>query len=361
MFRNCSIGVSVVLAFACAASAQAPPLEQMDVVLKSIPDGPVAKVNGENIPRAEFARLYQAELLRATQLSEGKPLPDDARVQIGMWALGNLIEDELLYQQAKKENVTVSRQQLEEGWQKQLEAFGVGKEGLTEADVLEGLQADSRDQVLAEMERVMLIEEMRSKILTDNNVNVSDSEVAEIFNEERAAFARPETIHLRQIFVRAPSDGLRAEQVRQDGRKRAEEILGRIQAGQLFEGVMRSVAEAGGTDAGGELGPLPVDRVPPFLIEPALKLQPEQVSGIIESPHGFHIIQLVDLTPGAEPKLEDAAPFIRRSLEAQRGEQIVREYCDNLIQTAADVRVFLELEKNLGLDAKLRERLSSVQ
>lgn len=349
------------LVAAGVAAAQAPPLEQMDVVLRSIPDGPVAKVNGENIPRAEFARLYQAELLRATQLSEGNVVPDDARVQIGMWALGNLIEDELLYQQAKTEKLAVSRPELETGWQEQLKQFGVGQEGLTEAKVLEELGADSREAVLSEMERVLLIEQMRRKIMEQNNVTVSDSDIAQVFNEQRQSFARPETIHLRQIFIRAPSEGLRAEQMRQDARKRAEEMLGRIQAGQLFEGVMRSVAEAGGKDTGGELGPVPIDRLPPFLLEPALKLEAGKVSGIIESPHGFHIIQLVDLTPGAEPKLEDAAPFIRRGLEAQRGEQVVREYCDNLIQTTAQVRVFLELEKNLSLDALLREQFSSAQ
>ena len=46
------------------AAAQAPPLSQMDIVLKSVPDGPVAKVGDHVIDRVEFIRFYENELQR---------------------------------------------------------------------------------------------------------------------------------------------------------------------------------------------------------------------------------------------------------------------------------------------------------
>ncbi|HIJ74078.1 MAG TPA: hypothetical protein HPP83_08245, partial [Candidatus Hydrogenedentes bacterium] len=62
--RLCLVAIAALL-YAKAASGQAPDLANMDLVQKSVPDGPVAKVNGVNIGAEEFKALYKGEIALA--------------------------------------------------------------------------------------------------------------------------------------------------------------------------------------------------------------------------------------------------------------------------------------------------------
>jgi len=98
----------VLLAGAMSVSAQAPPLERMDLVMRSVPDGPIAHINGASIPRAEFMRVYRMEVLRAAAARGSAEAVDDRlRIGLGLRVLSNLVNQELLYQEAKKKNLTI--------------------------------------------------------------------------------------------------------------------------------------------------------------------------------------------------------------------------------------------------------------
>ena len=101
------IAFSVALFIAPATYSQAPVLERMDIVLKSLPDGPVARVEGTSIGRQEFARLYEAELQRVSREGGLQDLPDEARAQLAMSALRMLVERALLYNEAIDRELTV--------------------------------------------------------------------------------------------------------------------------------------------------------------------------------------------------------------------------------------------------------------
>ena len=143
--------------------------------------------------------------------------------------------------------------------------------------------------------------------------------------------------------------------LKRDARLRAEESLARLASGQSFSGVARAVSDAPDKDSGGEIGPLPLAQVPPFLVEAAIRLAPGEVSEVLESRHGYHIVQLIELVPGQSPALEEVWALIKDRLLANRGEKVVREYCDVLIENEADVRVYLEIDKTLATNPAYAE------
>lgn len=336
---------------AVAAHAQAPRLEEMDLVEKSVPDGPVARVNGVSIRKVDFLRLYYAERARAEAVS-GKEVPDGERVVLAMWCIGTLIEDELLHQEAKKRKLTTDRAQIEAQWAREFEQIRRvmterEKRDLGDAEILGNLGYSSREEVLTELERADLIAQMKNLIIKESGLDISEKEVAKVFQENKQSFVRPEGYHLKQIYIRARTDAPTASKDRPAAKKRAEEALGRILSGQSFEGVAKAMSDARDRDKGGDMGILPAQVLPPFYVEAAQTMKVGEVSGIIESELGYHIIQLVDMAPGREASLEQAAPFIKDRLSARKGEEKVREYCDTLIQNGADVQVFLALEETL--------------
>lgn len=347
--------LSAGIAGALYAVGQAPNLSQMDVVLRSVPDGPVAKVNNVNITRLEFAQLYQAKLIEASQLS-GKDVPDGARVELGLWTLGTLIEQELIYQEGLKRKIRPDSAMYDQAYKSQMKVLAAMR-NLKPEEVEAKLSEDERKRVREEVERAIVVDTMRETILNEKGVAVSDAEIKTEFEKNKQSFTRPETLHLKQITFPLPKPGPGAEKKRAAVRKAADNALAAMRSGKSFEGVLKDVSGGDNPGQGGDMGPVPVAQLPPPIAEAASKLQPGAFSGVIEGEFGLHIIQLIEAGAGAGASIKDAEPFIRRKLAAQRGEEAVRTYCDNLIANGADVKVYLELEKTLRLDPKYRELL----
>ena len=74
--------LSLVCIAPVAAIGQAPNLQYMDLVLKAVPDGPVARVNGQMIPAADFRDLYVSELTGFARANPGTPISDEIRVAV---------------------------------------------------------------------------------------------------------------------------------------------------------------------------------------------------------------------------------------------------------------------------------------
>ncbi len=349
--------LAILAALVVAASsgiAQAPPLEQMDLVLRAVPDGPVAHVNGVPIPRAEFVQMYGLELTAALQSVGGKAIPDRVRVGLALRSLSNLVNQELLYQEAVKLGFKPTPDEIEKRWKQQIEEFQKGDPKLTEADVLKGMGVKDRNVVMKEVERMLLVDKMSRHIVETAGVKVEEKDLTDLYQKNKEGLVRPDTLHIRQLFVRAPAEA----QPRAEARKRAEHALARIQAGQLFEAVVKDVSESPGADSGGDMGPGPLAQFPPFLIEPALKMKPDQISGVIESEYGFHIIKFISSEKGSDLTYESAKPFLERTLMARRAEEAILDHCDKLVNGEAEILVYLELEKSIATDPEFEDLIA---
>lgn len=349
-----TVACALLLA-AASAGGQATDLEKLDIVLKMIPDGPVAIVFGEPIPRAEFARLYQIEVMRTTQIRGGQRIPDGARVQIAWRTLADLIQQELLYHQGRKKEIVISKETVEARWQEQLGQYRQGNPKLTEQEVLDTFRAKDRQTVLDQVERMLLIDEMRTRVLAEGNIVVTDDEIAALYEQDKELLVRRESLHLRQLFIRAAADDAPTYAL---GRKRAEVALARMESGQRFEGIVAELSDAPGKDAGGDMGPGPLDKFPAWLAEPAMRMKPEEISGIIESKYGFHIIKLIALQEGAALSLEEARPVLIQTIRTRKEEQVLLEYSDKLVTEGPDeIHIFLEMEENLAINPDYRNLL----
>lgn len=354
---------TIAMAWAALGHSQAPDLSKMDFVLKSVPDGPVAKVNGESIPRETFIEAYTNEINRLVALAGPEKVTDEVRLDVCFMTVGLLIQDELLYQEAVEGGMSVAVADLEKAWETYISRMqqrlaGAGQRTPTEEQILQQAGV-SKTEALDRLKRRVLIDKMRAKITQGAGVTVSDTELEEAYAQSKEQLVRPDLFHLKQIYVSPKGTaGVESEKTRAAARRKIERALNNVYSGQRFEKVAQEFSDAPDRGRGGDMGVMPAEHLPEFLVEAAETLQPNEISDIIESEYGYHIIKLVKFEPGSEPTLEKAEPFLRDQVLSAKGDEVVRAHCDELMNTEAEVLIFLELEKTMVAYPHLRQFLS---
>ena len=363
MIVRMSVVLAGLLVLAGAAFSQAPDLERMDVVLRSVPDGPIAKVNGVNVPREEFVHMYQNEILGMMARSHSPNIPDRVRVAAAVRTLRLLVEHELLYQEAAKRKYSVSDDEVNAQWtatvdnmKKSLarlkgdgaEQGGSAQDSISDEDILKRANT-TKEKALEDLRKGLLVKKVRDKIVEDGKVTVTDDEVASFFNENKDKFRRPETLHLQQVFIATRAGKTPFDETKMaDARQRAENALKRLQAGESFEAVAKSVSESPDKSKGGDMGTLPVTALPAFVTEPAAAMKPGEITKVIESDLGLHIFKVLEVMPGSEATLEKVGPPIRQMLLAKKTEEAVLAFCKPSLDDPKKVEVYLQLDKTLA-------------
>jgi peptidyl-prolyl cis-trans isomerase C len=333
----------------------------MDFVLKAVPDGPVARVNGVDISRDEFAGLYTQQIAMLEHRAQPEKVPDYARLDTGLACVRMLIQRELLYQEARRRKIDVAEADLDKRWNDEIarmkKAFAGGSANSdpSEEEILQTAGA-TRDSARAELRKAIAIEKMRAALAEQQELDVSESEIKKFFDEHGSEFKRPDKVHLNQVFVafkptRKPED----EKKKADARARIDSALDRIHAGESFAGVAKAVSESPDKERGGDMGALPAEMLPPFFLEQAKKLKPNETSGVIESEFGFHIVKLIEAVGGGEVTYEQAKPHIRKMLLAERADHGVDKWCEDLMKKPGAVEIFLQIDRILQTHPDLRE------
>ncbi|MBU0622195.1 MAG: peptidylprolyl isomerase [Gammaproteobacteria bacterium] len=143
-------------------------------------------------------------------------------------------------------------------------------------------------------------EEIRNEMITvrlrerevDSRLVISENDVDNYLSNQEAQGGKGEEILISHILVVVPEQAS-ADKI-QSYRNRAEQALAKLQGGASFAQVAAGYSDAQDALKGGEIGWRPADRLPPLFAEPLQKMKPGEVSGILRSPSGFHIVKLLD-------------------------------------------------------------------
>ncbi|MDK9703357.1 MAG: peptidylprolyl isomerase [Sulfuritalea sp.] len=154
-------------------------------------------------------------------------------------------------------------------------------------------------------------EEIREEILlsrlrdreVESRIVVSDGEIDNyLINPEQGGGAGNVEVHTAHIILRVPEQAT-PDQLMRIG-ARAQSALDQLRRGENFAKVAASFSDApDGLSSGGDMGIRPLDRLPALYADAVRNLKPGEVSDILRSPAGFHIVKLVDKRgdTGAKP------------------------------------------------------------
>jgi len=253
----------------------------------------VAVVNSEVITSREVAERMKAVTQQLSQQGTPLPPPDVLQKQV----LERMIMDRLQIQLAKETALRVDDLQLDRTVARVAES---NKMSLTEfRHTLErdGIQFDKfREEIRNEI----MLSRLREREV-DNRIVVTDNEIDYFLSQQGASQPTASEYNLAHILLRLP-DQASPEQVDKQ-RARAEQVVLQLREGADFAKLAVSYSDAPDALQGGAMGWRPRDRLPELFAHALNGMKPGEVSGIIRSPAGFHVIKLVDRRGGGAPAL----------------------------------------------------------
>ncbi len=132
----------------------------------------------------------------------------------------------------------------------------------------------------------------------DNRINITESEI-DSFIAMQAASNSSDEFEISHILVRAPEDT--APEDLKKLRAKAEEALTQLQGGKDFAKISASFSDAPNALEGGSLGWKNGSQIPALFFEALKPLKAGEVSGILRSPNGFHILKVTNRRGGTSP------------------------------------------------------------
>lgn len=278
----------------------------------------IAWVNGDIITLSDYNDEEQAILADVYRNFTGVEL-DRELAQAREQVLQQMIDRKILIHHAEALGLNLEEMganfleffkdqqgiESEDEFQRALEA-----EGLTRAGVTERLLERYAPEQVIQFE-------------VGARVAVGDREVEEFYQDHLDEFRVEGEVTLREIVLLADTDALKDAR-----REKAVEIRASALAGEDFSDLAKQWSEAGTRENGGLLGPLPREDLSEILADVAFTLPAGEVSDVMETPYGFHIVRV-------ESRIEDRA----KTLDEIRED--LRKLLENT-KYAADVREFLE-------------------
>jgi peptidyl-prolyl cis-trans isomerase SurA len=296
MFLRSLLFATLALAAATVAAQpvpaqKAPVAPQRTVAIDRV----VAVVNDEAVTQFDLDEARRIVLQQLKQQNVQQPAPDVLDKQV----LERLVTERALLQYAKESGIKVDDTQVERAILRIAEDNKLTLDGLRQALAKDNVTyAKYRDDVRNEI----MMQRLREREV-DNRVTVSDAEVENYLATIRAQSGGDAEYRLAHILVIVPEQAS-ADQI-EAKRRRAEEALKSIRDGADFGQVAAGFSDASDALSGGNLGWRPGARLPTVFVETVRGMKVGEVSRVLRSAAGFHVVKLLDRRSRNEPAVVD--------------------------------------------------------
>ena len=202
------------------------------------------------------------------------------------------------------------------------------------ADVAKKDKFDRQTQIKKQLAYVMddfLSREYLAKVVM-KNVTVSEADLKEFYTQNKEKLMVPEQVRARHILFKV--DPASAEDEKNHAKARAEAILKRAKAGEDFEKLAQAYSDDQTSKAkGGDLGYFAPGRMVPEFEGAAFYTDPGQISDIVETKYGYHIIKVVDHKDARERSFEEVKDYIKEKLPQElimfKVQEFIRKAAEN--------------------------------
>ncbi len=316
MKSRCIEGVvALVLVVATAAVARAETLNRI-----------VATIDGDPITLVELERYAEV----AKKRPGGDQLATDQKAM-----LDELILDKIIQKQVEVLGLKATDQQIDSYIESIRTRNNLSEDQLKEALQRQNMTWDQyRTQVRSDIERANLINrEIRNK------VNVSPEEVERYYQAHLDDYGTSPKVTARLISLLVPRDASDADKAAI--RAKAEEVQKLAADGGNFAKLAKEYSQGPAADEGGDIGEVVPDEMQPEFAKAVKALEPGQVSPLIVTPEGFHIIKIEKTSGETHRPLSEVSDEIKEKLYKEAMESRYDRWLNQDLRARYHVETFL--------------------
>jgi peptidyl-prolyl cis-trans isomerase C len=291
----------------------------------------VAIVNGTEIHRDALDR--ELELVTHRLQSQGRPINQEQQDTIQGKVLDNMIDRELLYQDAIKNGIKPDEKAITAQMDQMKKKFPGEAEYQKALEMMHTTEADLRTNIAQSMVIQQLIEK---KIAP--GIEITDAQGKEFYDAHPELFQTPEQVKASHILIKAdPSD---SDETKDEARKKLETVQDKLKKGEKFDALAKEYSEGPSSAKGGDLGYFSKGQMVKPFEDAAFAMDKGEISDIVVTQFGFHLIQVMDKKAASTTSYDDAKPRIVDHLKQQKMIESVNAYVQK-IKTDADIQVLL--------------------
>jgi len=292
---------------------------------KTSPSDPLVRVNGTAITRLEVDRAVKV-LLAQNQMQQ--PVAAEIMKQAQDAALEQLTSAELLYQEAVKLEIKDLDKQVTDRLAQNRAKFA------TDADLDKALKG-------VDMTQKDMQDFTRKDIIINNYIDkefvaktaITDAEARKFYEENlEKYFKKPESMRASHILIGA--DEKASAEDRKKAKEKAEAILKRVKGGEDFAAVAKKDSSCPSASQGGDLGSFTRGQMVPPFEKAAFALKPGEISDVVETQFGYHVIKMTEKQEATTEKFEDVKGKIGDFLKREKVQKAITDRIAELRKTA---------------------------
>jgi len=291
----------------------------------SDPAAKVAIVNGAVITQNALDRDLLVIRKRFTR--SGKELKESQLPAIKKEVLENLVNRTLLYQESVKQGIKIDDSKVLEQLSDMKKRYDNPKDfekNLEEANLTE---TDLKEQIKLGLAIQQLIDQQLVQKIT-----ITEPEAKTYYDANLQRFSQPEQVKASHILIKAEPDA--GEATTGEAKKKIEMIQKRVKDGEDFAALAKEFSEGPSASKGGDLGYFgPGRMVKPFETA-AFNLKPGEVTDIVKTRFGYHLIKVTDKKPAKQITFEEVQEKLKQFLKQQKVQKEVATYISKLKESA---------------------------
>ncbi len=305
----------------------------------------IAVVNGSVIRKNKF----DSELKQFRQRAKGQKVSEAQIGEIKKKILEKLIDNELLYQESQNKGIKVNEEKVSMRLASVKQKFPSPTEfekALKEMNV-------SESDIKSKIERGIAIQELIDSQVTDKIV-VSEEETKEFYDSHKEFFKEPEQVKASHILIMtsdpkgsAKKAGAKKDDAKKDeekkkaeAKKKIEMIQKKVKKDEDFAALAKEFSECPSSNNGGDLGFFKRGQMVKPFEDVAFALKPNEISDIVETRFGYHLIKVTEKKTEKITVYDDAKEKISKHLKQEKTQAKVKEYIES-IRKSAKIETFI--------------------
>lgn len=284
-------------------------------------DAYVARVNGIEISRTDMDRKFN--LIKERYAGMGVPLDDSKINEFKENILNSLIDQEVLLQEAKAGGIKIDPAEIKaelDNFKKQFETEADFKKQISEMNYTE-------ENILSQIEQSKIIEKfIEEKIMP--TISVTDEEAKAYFDEHPEEFKVPERVNASHILIKVAPDA--SDAAKEEALNEIKNIKSKLDNGEDFAELAKENSDCPSSAKGGELGFFARGQMVKPFEDAAFALEPGEISDVVETRFGYHVIKLQEKETANTLAYEDIKEKLTAKLKEDKFKQMFPDYMESI-------------------------------